>query len=203
MISLYLPERTWLHTIPAGWKLIALALISLIITPFDNLPVMAALVVAVLALYASLGRAALAQIALLRPMWPLFAILLALHWWNGDVWLGLIVSLRILAMILLANAVTMTTRMDAMMDAIEPALAPLGWIGLSPRAVALAVAMMIRFVPLLFALWEALNEAYRARTGKRGGWRLLSAFCIQTLRLSHHTAEALAARGGAPRGTRR
>ncbi|MDQ0347387.1 energy-coupling factor transporter transmembrane component T family protein [Ancylobacter vacuolatus] len=203
MISLYLAQRTWLHGVPAGWKLLALALVSLIAAPLDSLPLMAGLLVAVLALYVSLGRAAVAQIALLRPLWPLFLILLAFHWWNGDVTAGLVVLARILAMVLLANAVTMTTRMDAMMDAVEPLLAPLGWFGGSPRAVALAVALMIRLIPLLFALWEALNESWRARTGKRGGWRLLAPFCIQTLRLSHHTAEALAARGGAPRGTRR
>lgn len=203
MISLYLPGRTWLHAIPAGWKLIALALVSLTVAPFDSLSLMAGLVLATLALYASLGRAALAQVALLRPMWPLFLILLALHAWNGDVLLGLVVCLRILAMVLLANAVTMTTRMDAMMDAVEPLLRPLALFGVAPRAVALAVALMIRLIPLLFALWESLNESYRARTGRRGGWRLLAPFCIQTLRLSHHTAEALAARGGVPRGSRR
>lgn len=203
MISLYLPERTWLHGIAAGPKLLALALISLFIVPFDDPALMASLLATVLALYVSLGRPALRQIALLRSMWPLFAILLGLHLWNGDVWLGVSMILRLVAMILLANAVTMTTRMDAMMDAVEPILRPLAWIGVSPRAVALAVAMMIRFVPLLFALWEALGESYRARTGRRGGWRLLAPFCIQTLRLSHHTAEALAARGGAPRGNRR
>ncbi|MBS7552354.1 energy-coupling factor transporter transmembrane protein EcfT [Ancylobacter dichloromethanicus] len=203
MISLYLPQRTWLHAVPAGWKLLALALISLIAAPLDSLPFMAALMVAVLALYVSLGKAALAQIALLRPLWPLFLILLALHGWNGDILLGIVVLARILAMVLLANAVTMTTRMDAMMDAVEPLLGPLAWVGVAPRAVALAVALMIRLIPLLFALWEALNDSWRARTGKRGGWRLLAPFCIQTLRLSHHTAEALAARGGAPRRGRR
>jgi biotin transport system permease protein len=203
MISLYLPERTWLHGVPAGGKLLALALISLVAAPLNSLPVMAGLLLAALVLYASLGKAALKQIALLRPLWPLFLILLAFHWWNGDITAGLVVLARILAMVLLANAVTMTTRMDAMMDAVEPLLAPLRLFGGSPRAVALAVAMMIRFVPLLFALWEALNDSWRARTGKRGGWRLLAPFCIQTLRLSHHTAEALAARGGAPRGDRR
>lgn len=203
MISLYLAQRTWLHAIPAGGKLLALALVSLIAAPLDSLPAMAGLLLAVLALYVSLGKAALAQIALLRPLWPLFLILLVFHWWNGDILAGVLVLARILAMVLLANAVTMTTRMDAMMDAVEPLLRPLALFGVSPRAVALAVAMMIRFVPLLFALWEALNDSWRARTGRRGGWRLLAPFCIQTLRLSHHTAEALAARGGAPRQDRR
>ncbi|MGA0562778.1 energy-coupling factor transporter transmembrane component T family protein [Ancylobacter sp. VNQ12] len=202
MISLYLAERTWLHAIPAGWKLLALAFISIAVAPFDSLPLMAGLLAATLALYASLGRAAMAQIALLRPMWPLFAILLTFHAWNGDIVLGVVVMARLLATVLLANAVTMTTRMDAMMDAIEPVLSPLRLVGLAPRTVALAVAMMIRFVPLLFALWESLNESYRARTGRRGGWRLLAPFCIHTLRLSHNAAEALAARGGAPRGNR-
>ncbi|QIB34948.1 energy-coupling factor transporter transmembrane component T family protein [Ancylobacter pratisalsi] len=203
MISLYLAERTWLHGIPAGWKLLALALVSLVVAPIDAVAAMAGLLVATLLLYVSLGRPALRQIALLRPMWPLLVLLLAFHGWNGDIWLGVATALRLIAMVLLANAVTMTTRMDAMMDAIEPLLRPLSLIGVSPRAVALAVAMMIRFVPLLFALWEALNESWRARTGRRGGWRLLASFCIQTLRLSHHVAEALAARGGVIRGDRR
>ncbi|MDF2997640.1 MAG: cobalt transport protein [Xanthobacteraceae bacterium] len=203
MISLYLAQRTWAHEVPAGWKLAALALVSLLVTPFDSLPLMVGLVAAVLAIYAALGREAIRQIALLRPILPLLAILFAIHWWNGDPRLGLVAVLRLVGMMLLANAVTMTTRMDEMMDVIEPVLKPLAWFGVPPRTVALAVAMMIRFVPLLFALWEALNESFRARTGRRGGWRLLAPFCIQTLRLSHHTAEALAARGGAPRGSSR
>lgn len=203
MISLYLTQRTWAHEVPAGWKLLALALVSLIVTPFDSLPLMAGLVGGTLILYAALGREAIRQIALLRPILPLLAILFAIHWWNGDVRLGLIAVLRLVGMMLLANAVTMTTRMDEMMDVIEPLLKPLAVFGIPPRTVALAVAMMIRFVPLLFALWEALNESFRARTGRRGGWRLLAPFCIQTLRLSHQIAEALSARGGAPRGSSR
>ncbi len=203
MISLYLARHTWLHDLPAAWKLLFLALVSLLATPLDSLPLMAGLLVAVLGLYVSLGREALAQMGLLRPMLPLLAILVGLHAWMGSLAEGIVMCLRLLAMVLLANAVTMTTRMDDMMDAVEPLLRPLSLLGVSPRAVALAVAMMLRFVPLLFALWEALGESYRARTGRRGGWRLLAPFCIQTLRLSHHAAEALAARGGAPKGNRR
>ncbi|PZQ80244.1 MAG: ABC transporter permease [Ancylobacter novellus] len=203
MISLYLARHTWAHDVPAAWKLLFLALVSLLATPLDSLPLMAGLLVAVLGLYVSLGREALAQMALLRPMLPLLAILVGLHAWMGSLAEGIVMCLRLLAMVLLANAVTMTTRMDDMMDAVEPLLRPLSLLGVSPRAVALAVAMMLRFVPLLFALWEALGESYRARTGRRGGWRLLAPFCIQTLRLSHHAAEALAARGGAPKGNRR
>ncbi|MFK8252621.1 energy-coupling factor transporter transmembrane component T family protein [Ancylobacter terrae] len=199
MISLYLAPPTFAHRLPAGLKLGALAAISFAATLSDNLGAMAALLAAVLALYAALGRAALGQVRLLRPLLPLLAILFAFHWWIGDPRLGLVTALRLAAMVLLANAVTMTTRMDEMMDVVEPLLRPLALFGVAPRAVALAVAMTIRFVPLLFALWQALNESYRARTGRSGGWRLLAPFCIQTLRLSHHLGEALAARGGAPR----
>ncbi|MCK0198696.1 energy-coupling factor transporter transmembrane protein EcfT [Ancylobacter sp. 6x-1] len=203
MISLYLAQRTWAHRLPAWLKLGALAILSLLVTPLDSLPVMMALLLAALVLYAALGREAVRQIALLRPLLPLLVILFAFHLWSGDARLGAVSVLRILGIVMIANAVTMTTRMDEMMDAIEPLLRPLALFGVAPRAVALMVAMMIRFVPLIFALWEALNEAYRARTGRRGGWRLLAPFCIQTLRLSNHVAEALAARGGAPRANRR
>ncbi|HSI39409.1 MAG TPA: energy-coupling factor transporter transmembrane component T [Xanthobacteraceae bacterium] len=203
MIALYLPGPSWAHRLPAAFKLGVLAAVSLLAVPFSGLAPMAGLVAAGLAVHAALGRQAWRRVALLRPLVPLLAILFGLHWWNGDPGLGASAVLRLIGMMLLANALTMTTRMDQMMDVIEPLLRPLGWLGLSPRAVALAVAMVIRFVPLLFGLWEALNEAHKARTGRRGGWRLLAPFCIQTLRLSHHTAEALAARGGTPKGARR
>ncbi|MBS7539243.1 energy-coupling factor transporter transmembrane component T family protein [Ancylobacter lacus] len=203
MISLYLARRTWAHRLPAWLKLGVLAGLSLVVTPLDSLPAMAALVAGALALYAALGREALRQMVLLRAMAPLLALLFAFHWWSGDPRLGLVAVLRLAGMILIANAVTMTTRMDEMMEVVEPLLRPLALIGVSPRAVALAVAMMIRFVPLLFALWEALNESWRARCGRRGGWRLLAPFCIQTLRLSNHVAEALSARGGVSRASRR
>jgi hypothetical protein len=41
MLSLYLGQVTWLHRIPAGWKLLALALASVLLLPVTHLWVLA------------------------------------------------------------------------------------------------------------------------------------------------------------------
>ncbi|WP_186415059.1 energy-coupling factor transporter transmembrane protein EcfT [Pannonibacter sp. P2PFMT1] len=197
MISLYLPGTSLLHRLPAGVKLIGLAAASLMFFPVDSPVVLAAGGCAVLAVYAALGRTALKQLSLLRPLLPLFAVLLALHWLSGSLMGGVIVLLRLLLLVMLANLVTMTTRMDDMLEAISPLFRPLAFFGVSPRRPALAVTLVLRFLPVLLALSAAQREAYQARTGKRSSWRLLAPFALQALAMADHVGEALVARGGA------
>ncbi|MFN4089326.1 MAG: CbiQ family ECF transporter T component [Alphaproteobacteria bacterium] len=195
MISTYLARRSWLHALPAGLKLGALALISTALMPADDWRWMVIALAATLALYASAGRAALARLTLLRPLLPLLAIIGLLHGAAGN-WLdGLVAVLRLVAMVLLANLVTMTTTMQALMDAVAPILRPFRVFGLDPRKLTLAVALVVRFVPVLLAAWEARAEAWRARTGRRPSPRLLVPFLAETLRLADHVGEALTARG--------
>ena len=102
---------------------------------------------------------------------------------------------RLLMMILLADLVSMTTTMQAMMDALMPVLRVLRPLGVNPRKVSLAVSLAIRFVPVLSANWEARSEAWRARTGRRPSLRLIGPFITETLRMADQVAEALDARG--------
>jgi biotin transport system permease protein len=72
---------------------------------------------------------------------------------------------------------------------------PLRLAGINPRAPALAIALVIRFVPVLLASWQEREEAWRARTGRRASIRLIPAFVAETLRMADQIAEALDARG--------
>jgi len=204
VIALTLPAETWLHRWPAGVKLMLLAAASLMILPLhDPLP-LAALTAAAALLTASLGRAALKRLALIRPLVPLIVILVAVHAVLGDVTTGLTVSLRIVLMIWLASLVTMTTRLDDMVGAIGVVLRPLRFAGARERDIALAVALVIRFTPYLFAEWRRLADTWRARTGRRPGWRLIAPFCVRVLAAADAVGEALTARLGedAPRPRR-
>lgn len=196
MISLYLAQVGWLHRWPAGLKLLALAAISIGLYFVAQPALMAVVLAIVLGLYASLGRPALRQLVLLRPLLLLFALMFAVQWWSVGLAAGLTLVLRMSALILLANLVTMTTRMDAMMAAIAPLLAPLRLVRVEPARIAFAVALVIRFVPVLLAQLHSLREAWAARGGGRQLWRLAIPMTIQAIRLSDHVAEALAARGG-------
>ncbi len=200
MMSGYLSATSLLHRLPAGVKLAALAGLSLLILPADDPRLLGGALVLALCVYAALGRRALRRLMLLRPLLPLLVIMFALQAWAGE-WTragyaaGLASALRILLMVLLADLVTLSTPLQAMMDTLERLLTPLARFGASPRKLALAVALVLRFVPVLMASWHARQEAWRARSTRRPSLALLPGFLAETLRLADQVADALDARG--------
>jgi biotin transport system permease protein len=98
-------------------------------------------------------------------------------------------------MLLLADLVSMTTTMSELMEVLAPALRVLRPLGVNPRKMALAVALVLRFVPVLLTRWRAREEAWRARSRRRVPPRLVAAFVADILQLADRVAEALDARG--------
>ncbi|GAB2207744.1 energy-coupling factor transporter transmembrane component T [Roseibium sp. ROS1] len=196
MMSVYLQGNSWAHRIPAGLKLLAVAVASLLLLRYTSFWVLLPALAGVLLCYASLGREGLAQLKLLRAMSFLLAVLLALHWVSGSLLEGVTIILRLAIMILAANFVSVTTRMDDMLNAVQPLFRPLEFLGFSPRKPALGVALVLRFAPYMLVVFGQLREAWQARTGTQNSWRLLAPFAIQSLSMSDHVAEALKARGG-------
>ncbi|MBO0347269.1 energy-coupling factor transporter transmembrane protein EcfT [Roseibium sp. CAU 1637] len=197
MISLYHPGTSWLHRLPAGGKLIALAVVSLALMSQTSLPMLGAALGVTLVLYRSLGPGWVGRLAVIRSLLPLALVLLAFHGLTGDWLLGAAVALRLVVLMTLANLVTLTTRMDAMLAAVEPLFRPLSLFGISPRVPSLAVVLVIRFVPVLHQVQLALREAWQARGGRKSSWRIVPPLIIQALKLADHVADALSARGGA------
>ncbi|SHM86459.1 energy-coupling factor transporter transmembrane component T family protein [Roseibium suaedae] len=197
MISLYLPGASWCHRLPARLKLILLAVVSMAVFPVQDFWILSALLALTLLAYSSLGKGGLQQVKALRPMGAMLAIIFLLHAVTGDWREGVVTIERLTALILLANLVTITTRMDDMMEAVMPLFAPLSWLGLSPRKPALAVTLVLRFAPVLLSVYSSLREAYQSRSGKRTSWRLMGPFMLQALAMADNVAEALTARGGA------
>ncbi|KGK41117.1 hypothetical protein LH51_17170 [Nitrincola sp. A-D6] len=196
MISLYLAQKSWLHRLPAGVKLLSLAAISLLLYPVEQPLVLLLVLMATLLAYVSQGRAALHQLLALKVLLPLFALIFLLQWWSIGFAAAAVLIMRMLTLILLANLITLTTRMDDMMDAVMPLFAPLRLLGVDTRRIAFAVTLLIRFIPVLMAVVSHLMDAWKARGGGRKLWRLAIPLTIQSIRLSDNVAEALAARGG-------
>ncbi|GAA0784349.1 energy-coupling factor transporter transmembrane protein EcfT [Roseibium denhamense] len=197
MTSIYLPGNSWAHVLPASVKLLFVALMSLILFQAESLLLFIAALLLAVACYASLGNPGLKRLLGLKGLLYIGAIILAFHAWTGTMFEGVTMILRLAAMILLANFVSITTRMDDMLEAIQPMFRPLSWFGLSGRKPALGIALVLRFAPHMLEVYAALQEAYRARTGHRNSWRLIAPFALQSLRMSDNVAEALSARGSA------
>ncbi|MGO4717156.1 CbiQ family ECF transporter T component [Bradyrhizobium sp. 2TAF24] len=195
MMGGYLARDTWLHRLPAGLKLVALAAVSLALLPVQDWRLLALCLAALVGLYAALGRAALQRLGLFRPLLPLLVIVGGLQGVFNQWQDGAVVVLRLLVMVLAADLVTMTTTMTALMDAVEPLFRLLRPFGVNARKIALAVALVLRFIPVLLANWRAREEAWQARSSRRVPLRIVVLFLAETLRLADHVAEALDARG--------
>ncbi|MCC6863501.1 MAG: energy-coupling factor transporter transmembrane protein EcfT, partial [Rhodobacteraceae bacterium] len=61
----------------------------------------------------------------------------------------------------------------------------------------LSVALVIRFIPVLSTRMSQITEAFRARSPRRPGYRILIPAALSALDDADHVAEALRSRGGA------
>jgi biotin transport system permease protein len=197
MLTLTSLRETPLHRLPAGWKLAALAAASLWLFTLHSGAALGVTICATGAVYLWLGRDIAARgIALLRPLWPFLAVLGLWHLWIGDMAAGVFLAGRMLCAVALANLVTMTTQLEALIAVLTRLLAPTARIGLQPQVLALSVALVIRFTPVLMDKTAQLMQAWRARGGGRANWRIVLPIALIALDDADHVADALRARGG-------
>ena len=196
MLTLTSPHRTWAHRLPAGVKLATLCLWTVLVFHLTGLMLwLAALFV--VALVASGGKDfGLTWARMLRPLWPFAVVVLLWHLLTRQPVAATTIILRMGATIGLANAVTMTTQLAQIIAVITRATKPLQRFGLQPKTLSLSVALMIRFLPVLLQRHTQIAEAYRMRSARSPGWRILIPTLLAALDDADHVAEALRARGG-------
>lgn len=197
MISLTSPVETRAHHWPAGLKLGALCATSTLLM-LNRDPLLNALaLMAVLALYAAPGPVFLrAGLRGLRVVLPFVAILLIWHGVTGEYRMGALVVLRMVTLVALANLVTMTTSLTEMTDLVARLGAPLRRLGLPMHLLDTAIALVLRFTPVLVGRAQQLALAWRARSRRRPGGRLVLPLMLQALEDADRVGEALRARGG-------
>lgn len=197
MISLTSPVKTRAHGWPAGAKLSALAMGTFCLFLIHDPLWLAAALVGMLTLYALPGgkffRAGMLR---LKVLWPFLAILAVWHGATATYAEGIEIILRLLTTVGLANLVTMTTALSDMIAVIRWIATPLRRVGLNTRAMELAIALVIRILPSLIDNGQRLSDAWRARSRRRPGWRVVVPFTLLALDDADHLAEALRARGG-------
>ena len=197
MLTLTSPVDTWAHRWPAGAKLAVLAAATTVLFAVDSPLLLGGAFCAAGALYLSGGADfARAGLRLLWPLWPFVVIVGLWHLWTEDPGGGAAILLRMVAAVALANFVTMTTRLSDMLAVFELLARPLSPI-LPPRRLALAFALVIRFIPVFLDRMALIRQSWSARSPRRPRWRVMVPATLAALEDADRVAEALRARGGA------
>ncbi len=197
MLTLTSPVETPLHRLSTPLKLALLAVWTAGLFWIASPTGLLAAVALIAALHAPGGTIFAAHaLRMLRPLWPFILVVAIWHLWTADIRGGTVVILRMIAAVAAANLVTMTTRLQDMMAVVERLARPLARLGLPPRSLALAMALVIRFIPVMAERHGQIADAWRARAAKRPSWRVLLPTVLAALDDADHVAEALRARGG-------
>ena len=191
MGSFYSDHRTWLHAVSASLKLILLAVLGTALYVFDHVGGLLACTALCLLLFASLGRATLPARKLLIMVVAAGLLITAFHGYLQQPLLGVVSALRLLSASLLGIALMLTTRANDLLDVLESWLSPLNRFGIRSNALALQLALMLRFTEHFFIQWKRLDDAHRVRTGKSGGFKLLAPLTIRMLSSAQRVADAL------------
>lgn len=194
-LAVYRPGRTPLHRLPVGPKLALLAAASLTI-------------VLVRSAWAAVGFFGVALVAALvarvglrtayrstRPVLIGAVLVGLLQWWFDGPAKAAETFLDLLSLALLALAVSVTTPVNAVLDALVRWLAPLRRLRVDPDRVALTIGLAVQALPSTIALALETRDAARARGLGRHPRAYLTPFVIRVVARAHETGDALHARG--------
>ncbi|WP_102957846.1 energy-coupling factor transporter transmembrane component T family protein [Mangrovicella endophytica] len=192
--ALYIAADSPLHRLPAGLKLAAIPVLAALLFALPGWPVAAVGLAIVLALLPVSGVPPRRAAKQLRPAIAVIAVLFLVQLWFTDVAAAAGAALRFLALILAATLLTMTTRATALIEALEALFRRLAWTGLSPERLSLAIALTLRFIPVLGQVVEEVREAQAARGRDRSIVALAVPVLVRLLKTADEVAEAIDAR---------
>jgi biotin transport system permease protein len=194
-LGLYVPGTSPVHRAPAGPKLLVLLVfVTLVVVRRE-----------VWWLTGACGLAALGFAVAHPPwgrVWQVLRLLLVLAVFVGGLQLWLVGAqaaavtvLSLVAALAAANLFTLTTRIDAVVAAVERGLGPLRRFGVRPERLGLLVGLTVQAVGTLAAIAGSVREAAVARGAGRSPTAFAVPFVVRTLRHADELGEALTARG--------
>ena len=196
LTSLHIEGVSFMHRLPVRAKLVALVVLSVGLFLTASLAVQAIAFVIAAALYLSVGLSAKEALKRVGFVFLTIFFLAAVNLFYLSVAEVATLTLRLMALVLFAAAVTATTTISAFMDEIAILLLPLERLGwLKAADVSLALGLVLRFVPDIFARYEAIREAHRARGLPVRPLTIIGPLIILTLKDADTIAAAIDARG--------
>jgi len=194
MQSIYSDQRTWLHSVSAGLKLLTVMCLGVGLYATSNQLLLSIACGCCVLVYASLGRVGWRARRLLMPLLLACLLVLGFHAYMQQINLGLVSGLRMLSISLMGVAFTLTTSSAELLHTLEWLMQPLHKLGVQTHRIALQLALMLRFIEHFFMVWQQLDDAHKIRTGKSGGLRLLAPLTLHMLQSAKRVADTLTIR---------
>lgn len=191
------PGDGFLHRVPAGVKVAGLAVFTLAVLllrdPWVSTGAVGVVIILCLAAQVPLRM----LLALLGRIWILLlAVLSAQLIFNYDEPAVIAeVMTRILACLLAAQLVILTTPPTALLGVFRMLMAPLRVVGLNPGRIALAGMVMLRAIPYLADLSQQAGRQARARGLERNVTARTVPLALGAVDYARDTGKALTARG--------
>lgn len=195
ILGVYLPGNSVVHRARAGVKLIVLAVLGLASAFVDTPGPGVVLVGVALAGYRVAGLGFGVAARRLRPLAPMVLLIGVVQAFTGGWARALTTVVVLVALLLAAVLVSLTTPTEKMVDALVAAVRPLRRFGVDPERVGLQVALGIRAVPLVIDLARRIREAQRARGLTADPRAFAVPLIVRSLRQADQISEALRARG--------
>lgn len=194
-LSLHVPGDTFLHRLPAAAKLGVLLVAGIALFTISSVPVLGTLAATAAALLLSARppsrwiRTQLFGVTII--MGIVFAAAAFFDGWQQ----AFTILFRLMSLVLLASAVTLTTRTSDLLEVCERALRPLDRLGLVDAArVSLAVSLVLRFVPEVFKHYRDIREAQAARGLEGNPVALVVPLIVRTLKAADDISAAIDSR---------
>lgn len=189
------PGVGFLHRTPAGLKLLGLAALTLVVLLVRQPLLSLAVIGGLLVLRAAARVPAGMLLSLLRRIWILLAAVLAAQLIFNDPVTAAEVLSRILACLLAAQLMILTTPPMALLEVFRTLLRPLRPLGAKPGRAALAALVMLRSIPYLADLSALAGRQARARGLERDLRARTVPLLLGAVAYAQDTGRALAARG--------
>ncbi|GAB4098906.1 energy-coupling factor transporter transmembrane component T [Sinomonas halotolerans] len=195
LLAGYVPGRSWLHRAPLWAKfagVVAAGAASFVLVDWR---VSAAALAGAIAVWLSAGLGGRRLVASWKLVLPLAVVLFAFQAWQQ----GPATATRIVANLLLcfvaAGLLTATVPLERLLDAVASLARPFRRFGADPERFALAIAIMLRSIPVLAGAFAEVGDAARARGLERSVRARTVPVVLSTVAYARRTGDALAARG--------
>ncbi|WP_150462787.1 CbiQ family ECF transporter T component [Nesterenkonia ebinurensis] len=189
------PGSGLLHRSPAGLKVAALAVFTAVILVVREPVVSAGGVVLVLLTALAVQVPLRMLLALLRRLWLLLLVLIVLQMLLNDPLTAVEVLSRILAALLAAQLLILTTEPVELVGVLRVLLTPLKIFGVRPGRAALAALIMLRSIPFLADQFHQAGQQAAARGLERSLRARTVPLLLGAVERARDTGRALSARG--------
>lgn len=195
-LGVFVPGTSPIHRAAPHYKLIALFAFILACTLLATTPLRALAALLCAAAGVALARIPLRMLAgqLASPLFILVP-LAGFQWWAKDFDYAAALFLSILASIIAAFIVSLTTGSGELLEGVETLLRPFGRLGLPVENISLALALTLRMIPVMFATVYEVLDARQARGAGLSPLAFGTPVLIRSIRRARALGEALQARG--------